>query len=229
MKEQVLQALKTKYPTNLGFSQKTLEMVATYLAANITEESQIEAAVGGVEPVLKTFQSEADARVTTALSKAKEPQKQPTTPEIVQPAQPTMQPQQSTDEPPAWFKAFSDSVTAKITAIETQKATENRQKQLEAALGNCPTTLKNMILKDFSRMNFNDEEFQAYLTEKQTEVSEFNQAESNAALSNTPKPFVGKKTQDGISTETAEYIASVTAAANGKGEFSGKPIFETLN
>lgn len=228
MKEQVLQALKTKYPTNLGFSQKTLEMVATYLAANITEESQIEAAVGGVEPVLKSFQSEADARVTTALSKVKEPVKQ-TTPETVQPAHPTMQPQQPTDEPPAWFKVFSESVTSKIAAIETQKATENRQKQLETTLENCPATLKNMILKDFSRMNFNDEEFQAYLTEKQTEVSEFNQAESNTALSNTPKPFVGKKTQDGISTETAEYIASVTAAASGKGEFSGKPIFETLN
>ena len=56
MKEKILAALKTKY-SNLGFGAKALDGVASILEKSVTDESQIETAVGGVEPFLKVFQS----------------------------------------------------------------------------------------------------------------------------------------------------------------------------
>lgn len=57
MKEKILVALKTKYKT-FAFSDKAFEGVADYLFKTVTEESQIETAIGGVERLLKSFQGE---------------------------------------------------------------------------------------------------------------------------------------------------------------------------
>lgn len=59
MKEKILTALKTKY-SNLGFSSKVLDGIASSIEKSVTDESQIETAISGVEPFLKVFQSEAD-------------------------------------------------------------------------------------------------------------------------------------------------------------------------
>lgn len=59
MKEKITTALKTKY-TNLGFGPKAFDGVADYLSKTVTEESQIETAIAGVEPLLKAFQSDTD-------------------------------------------------------------------------------------------------------------------------------------------------------------------------
>jgi hypothetical protein len=68
VKESIISALKTKY-SNLGFSEKTFTGVADYLAATVTEETQIETAITGVEPLLKLVQGEVDTRVSTALKR----------------------------------------------------------------------------------------------------------------------------------------------------------------
>ena len=59
MKEKILTTLKTKY-SNLGFSSKVLDGIASSIEKSVTDESQIETAISGVEPFLKVFQSEAD-------------------------------------------------------------------------------------------------------------------------------------------------------------------------
>ena len=59
MKEKILSALKTKYK-NLGFGDKAFDGVAEYLSGNVTEESQIETAIAGVEILLKSFQGDID-------------------------------------------------------------------------------------------------------------------------------------------------------------------------
>lgn len=77
MKDKILAALKTKFQ-NLGFTEKAFGGVADYLAATVTEETQIETAIGGVEPLLKAFQGDIDTRVTSALAKQKaEQEKKP--------------------------------------------------------------------------------------------------------------------------------------------------------
>ena len=62
--------MKTKY-TNLGFTEKAFAGVADYLASTVTEETEIDNAISGVESLLKAFQGDVDARVTSAIAKAK--------------------------------------------------------------------------------------------------------------------------------------------------------------
>ena len=52
MKGKILVALKTKYKT-FGFGDKAFDGVADYLSKTVTEESQIETAISGVEGLLK--------------------------------------------------------------------------------------------------------------------------------------------------------------------------------
>ncbi len=44
----------------LGVWRKAFDGVADYLSKTVTEESQIEAAIAGVEPLLKAFQGDVD-------------------------------------------------------------------------------------------------------------------------------------------------------------------------
>lgn len=70
MKEKITSALKTKY-SNLGFGDKAFDGVADYLSKTVTEETQIETAIGGVESLLKAFQSDTDrVRTENATLKA---------------------------------------------------------------------------------------------------------------------------------------------------------------
>ena len=59
MKEKILVALKTKYLI-WGSERRLSTDVASILEKSVTDESQIETAVSGVEPFLKVFQSDAD-------------------------------------------------------------------------------------------------------------------------------------------------------------------------
>lgn len=58
-KELILNALKQEY-IKLGLSEKALDGVADILKETITEETKILETVKGMEPLLKTFQSEID-------------------------------------------------------------------------------------------------------------------------------------------------------------------------
>ena len=108
MEEQILTALKTKYK-NLGFGEKALSGVAAFLAQTVTEEDGIEPAVTGAELLLKAFQSDIDARVTSAVEKTRKELK---------PADPNPADQKPADPPkpgddiPAWAKGLMDKLEA---------------------------------------------------------------------------------------------------------------------
>ena len=102
MKDKILTALKTKFQ-NLGFTEKAFGGVADYLSATVTEETQIETAIVGVEPLLKAFQGDVDARVASALTKQKaELERKPA--ESPKPAEPTK------DDVPPWAKAMMEKL-----------------------------------------------------------------------------------------------------------------------
>ncbi len=123
MEEQILTALKTKYK-NLGFGEKALSGVAAFLAQTVTEEDGIEPAVTGAELLLKAFQSDIDARVTSAVSKAKSEQK----PEQAPPAE--KKPEKKDDEVPTWAKGILD----RLDAFEKKEARTTLVSQAKAKL-----------------------------------------------------------------------------------------------
>jgi len=187
MKDKILASLRNKY-RNLGLSDKITEGIADLLALTTTEESQIETAVAGVENLAKGFQGDADRIRTEATQKAKAEQ---------QKAQGGEQQKQepTNDDVPAWAKGFTDkiaSLTEELTAIKKGKTTSTRKEVLEQKLKDAPAAIKAKTLKDFERMQFEtDDDFNAYLTETETDLGVVVQEFANKGLAAHQSPVVG--------------------------------------
>nr|DAU60173.1 MAG TPA: hypothetical protein [Caudoviricetes sp.] len=128
MKEKILAALKTKY-SNLGFGAKVLDGVASILEKSVTDESQIETAVGGVEPLLKVFQSDAD-RARTEYNALKGQYDVLKAKVEASAAGGGEQGKKNApgDEEPAWFKAYKQQQEERYNAIKTESDTLKAEK-----------------------------------------------------------------------------------------------------
>lgn len=120
MKQKILDALKNKY-ANLGFGQKALDGVADYLEKTVTEESQIETAISGVEPLLKVFQAEAD-RSRTELNALKVEN------EELKKKQQTPPKEGQQEEEPEWFKTFKKGQEERYNALKQECDTLKTEK-----------------------------------------------------------------------------------------------------
>lgn len=125
MKEKILQALKTKY-SNLGLSAETLEGVANQLTFHVKEETEIEQAVAGVEPMLKAIQSEADKRAGKSLTETERLKKE--NQELAEKLKgfegAPKEPGTPQEEIPVWAKTLTD----KIGTLEASMNATNAEK-----------------------------------------------------------------------------------------------------
>lgn len=186
MKDKLLQAFKNKY-ANLGLDVKILEGLATQFEATTTDET-LETTVNGVETLLKSFQGSIDKRVTDAVTRAK-------VESAVKPASTeTNVTKKDENDQPSWLKGLLDSqnaLLAKVNALENGKTANNRQSILSEKLKDSNPIIKAKILKDFARMSFeNDEAFNEYLTDTETDAAAFIQDKANQGLASGSAPFV---------------------------------------
>lgn len=124
MKEKIIDALKTKY-ANLGFGAKAFDGVAEYLAKTVTEETHIETAVSGVEPLLKVFQSDIDRERTekTALQRQLDEMKKATPPVG------GGEGNSATDEgKPEWFRKWEEQKQAELDGLKKKVETAEVEK-----------------------------------------------------------------------------------------------------
>ena len=124
MKGEILVALKTKYKT-FGFSDRAFDGVADYLSKTVTEESQIETAIGGVEGLLKAFQGDIDfvRNEKSGLQKQLEELKKNTENKVEE------KEEKKDDDVPVWAKSLIDSNKAlsdKLAGFEQKNAAEQR-------------------------------------------------------------------------------------------------------
>lgn len=98
----------------------------------------------------------------------------------------------------------------KLSKYEQDGVAKTRLQSLTEKLSTCKDdNFKVQALKDFGRMNFNsDDEFNEYLTEKETAIATANQNVADAALGGQGRPFFAQKADDGVSKGVAEYVAS---------------------
>lgn len=218
MKEKILVALKTKYK-NLGFGDKAFEGVADYLTTTITEETNIETGVSGVEILLKSFQGDIDKRVNEAVAKVKQQTTQ------VQGGEPAKKDEPEGDKIPSWAQALIDSTSQLQKEVNNFKAGSvaiSRKQQLESALKESHPTFSAKVLKDFTRMQFaNEEDFATYLEETKTDMSAFAQGVADKGLESTQKPIMGAANNAGVSANVQAYIDS---KKNESGSLSGKKL-----
>ena len=123
MKTKILVGLKTKYKT-FGFSDKAFDGVADYLSKTVTEEGQIETAIGGVEGLLKVFQGDVDfvRNEKSGLQKQFDELKN----KLENPTPPITPP---TEETPAWAQAILDqnkTLAERLNQNDEAKALEQR-------------------------------------------------------------------------------------------------------
>ena len=127
MKTKILVALKTKYKT-FGFSEKAFDGVADYLSKTVTEDTQVETAIGGVKELLKAFQGDVDfvRNEKSDLQKQYDDLKKKTKPDGKEddPTQAEIIAKAVADA----MKPFAD----KLTGFETQSATEKRTAEIMA-------------------------------------------------------------------------------------------------
>lgn len=132
MKEKILVALKTKYKT-FGFGDKAFDGVADYLSKTVTEESQIETAISGVEGLLKAFQGDIDTVRNEKSGLQKQLDELKTK---IENPNPNPKPEDKTGD---LTKIIAETVSAavkplsdKLAQFETEKSQATRQEQILA-------------------------------------------------------------------------------------------------
>ena len=131
MKGKILVALKTKYKT-FGFGDKAFDGVADYLSKTVTEESQIETAISGVEGLLKAFQGDIDTVRNEKSGLQKQLDELKTK---IENPNPNPKPEEKKDDVPAWAQALIDSnksLLAEVSTLKQEKLQATRQEQIMA-------------------------------------------------------------------------------------------------
>lgn len=132
-KDAILKVLETKFK-NLGFSKKVFDKVAAHVAESVKEESEIETAIAGVEPLLKAFQPELD-KIRTERDTYKEVAEKKQAETGGEPDKKT-EPEKTGDQPDI-SKLISEALqpfVEKITALEGKKVKETLNSKLLSAL-----------------------------------------------------------------------------------------------
>lgn len=193
MKEKILVALKTKYKT-FGFGDKAFDGVADYLSKTVTEESQIETAISGVEGLLKSFQGDIDTvrNAKSGLQKELDELKKK-----VENADKDKDKDKDKDVP-AWAQALIDSnktLSEKLTAYEAEKAQAQRNSQISAVA-------KKYGIPEFMLKDRNIPEN----TDLDTYFKDMKQDMSNSGFQFAKAPETAEQKQEKESNEIAKMI-----------------------
>ena len=180
MKDSILKALKTKY-ANLGLNAETLDQMANFLATTVKEEKDIETSIGGVEPILKAFQADADKLRTEKAKADKELAETLARVKGGADNKPLEQPKpiETPPDAPEWAKSMLgtiDSLTKEIANIKTSKVISTRKDQLNGIISKLPEGMK----RAYSRLsvdNLTDEQFAQTLSEITDETKDIIVAE----------------------------------------------------
>jgi hypothetical protein len=134
MKEKILQQLKNACGQNTVTTEITLNKWVDYLTAKITDESQIDAEIGLIKPLIETYDGNMNFVAAKAVKDAK------ATPP---PADPPSPPDPNAE--PAWVTTWKAEQAQKLTDMEQKLTGFQKEKSVEAMV----TEAKKMFFKKF--------------------------------------------------------------------------------
>ena len=201
-----------------GVRKDGLAQLAKSLLLQVTTEEEAQALVEKlseqqVTDFVKDWRKEVDSEVNKGIDTYK---KKNPAPEKKEEKDGESDPPKPAD-PADIATIVSQAVAAQLKPLQEElssyKAADvNKQRRatLESKLKDAPEKFRSKILKDYDRMNFeSDEVFNEYLTETETDLTEFNQELANQGLGKFPKPGQGGSGKtDEIPPEVAAYIKS---------------------
>lgn len=175
-KENILAKLKNKYG-NLGLSDEIMGAQSDFLLSLTPTEETIEAMIGGIEPTLKTFQSNLDK-----LRNRK--------PDPVPPTPPTP-PTPPADDMPAWAK----ELLTKVDAVQNQQTSKQKSENLIAKLKaeNVPEKFYNRFLNTVDYSTDYDEG--AIVESFKADYNDFKQTFANDGASGITDPIIAPQDQ----------------------------------
>lgn len=201
MKEQILEALRSKFP---GRSAVILGRIAEKMAKTATTPEQVTTAVEGVTPeLIEVIESYGDSRATEASTTAVTNYEakyglregKPTTPPAPTGEGNDNAPKGQADESvPAWATSLVERVTAlqnELNRRDAERTTTGRRQALEAIYGRLPEPLR----KGYERISLDtlsDDEFTKLSADVTAEVGEIGQAfAAKGAVFSTPSAHHG--------------------------------------
>lgn len=217
MKEQILEALRSKFP---GRSAVIFGRIAEKLAKTATTPEQVTTAVEGVTPeLIEVIESYGDSRATEASTTAVTNYEakyglrdgKPTTPPAPTGEGNDNAPKGQADESvPAWAVSLTERVTAlqnELNRRDAERTTTGRRQALEAIYGHLPEPLR----KGYERIpldTLSDDDFTKLTADVTAEVGEIGQAfAAKGAVFSTPSAHHGGAgTQKELTKEQIEEI-----------------------
>lgn len=203
MKAKILVGLKTKYKT-FGFSDKAFDGVADYLSKTVTEEGQIETAIGGVEGLLKVFQGDVDfvrnekSGLQKQLDELKNKQENPT---------PTPSPN---PQPEDMATIIANAVSAAVAPLSDKFAVLEQNKALEQRNASIVAKAKEYGIPDSFAKRYNvpaDADLDEYFKDAKQELSNLGFKDVQAPESPEARmQKEGESIAEAINAQTKEIV-----------------------
>ena len=227
MFEKIFELLTSKFT---GIRKDAIEMLARNLALQCDNDDDVTAAIGKltdekVNEFVKGYRSQVDKEVSASISANEKNLRKKN--DFVE---------KKIDEPKKIEGNDSNDISAIINAaiakaiepfqteisnLKQENANKSRLQQVNEKLNACKNDVyKNQMLKAYQKMAFaDDEKFNEYLTELDSDIAEANQSFANDSLRGV-KPLKSEVNNDGVSKAVSDFISSQSTDS----AFAGKKI-----
>lgn len=227
MFEKIFELLTSKFT---GIRKDAIEMLARNLALQCDNDDDVTAAIGKltdekVNEFVKGYRSQVDKEVSASISANEKNLRKKY--DFVE---------KKIDEPKKIEGNDSNDISAIINAaiakaiepfqteisnLKQENANKSRLQQVNEKLNACKNDVyKNQMLKAYQKMAFaDDEKFNEYLTELDSDIAEANQSFANDSLRGV-KPLKSEVNNDGVSKAVSDFISSQSTDS----AFAGKKI-----
>lgn len=229
MFEKIIELLTAKFA---GIRKDAIEMLARNIALQCDNDDDVTAAIGKltdekVNEFVKGYRSQVDKEVSASISANEKNLRKKY--DFVEKKIDGNEPKKTEGNDANDISAIINAAIAKaiepfqneISNLKQENASKSRLQQVNEKLNACKNDVyKNQMLKAYQKMAFaDDEKFNEYLTELDTDIAEANQSFANDSLRGV-KPLKSEVNNDGVSKAVSDFISSQSTDS----AFAGKKI-----
>ena len=229
MFEKIIELLTAKFT---GIRKDALEMLARNIALQCDNDDDVTAAIGKltdekVNEFVKGYRSQVDKEVSASISANEKNLRKKY--DFIEKKIDGHEPKKTEGNDNNDISAIINAAIAKaiepfqneISNLKQENTSKSRLQQVNDKLNACKNDVyKNQMLKAYQKMAFaDDEKFNEYLTELDSDIAEANQSFANDSLRGV-KPLKSEVNNDGVSKAVSDFISSQSTDS----AFAGKKI-----
>ena len=229
MFEKIIELLTAKFT---GIRKDAIEMLARNIALQCDNDDDVTAAIGKltdekVNDFVKGYRSQVDKEVTASISANEKNLRKKY--DFIEKKIDGNEPKKMEGNDGNDISAIINAAIAKaiepfqneISNLKQENTSKSRLQQVNEKLNACKNDVyKSQMLKAYQKMAFaDDDKFNEYLTELDSDIAEANQSFANDSLRGV-KPLKSEVNNDGVSKAVSDFISSQSTDS----AFAGKKI-----